>query len=366
MTPSCGQAKKPGMKRRRLLIGVVVLACLSMVALVVAFVRVCAREVRTMRILAVNAAHVLPPEKNAATLYDELVLSDVFTGSSDHLNLTPAAYVKLVKASSMDACWFPLLPSEQCYPEHWKRNGYMQYWILALESAAQSDVAAGRYAAAAEKLQCLVRMAGHLQQQLLWPDFQMGMGMEKDVWLRLAEGIMQADTAEELLRVVEAMPPDKLVNQGKQAYAQVLEVSALIPKSVPPHRTIRQRLTYWWERLRESSNEEDTQKVYGWLLWRRRGTRILAGLRRYHDANGRWPESLDDIRPLVPEQALIDPYTGQTFVYRKVPGGEFLLYARGPNKLDDNGSHTGTADDCRTWPLRDRMPAAEPNNADKP
>jgi hypothetical protein len=361
-----GQAGRSWVTRRRLLLSVLVLVCLSVAALIVALVRVRSREVRVQRILAINATRALPAGENAATLYDQLVGSDVGTMNSDDPNLVPAVYASLVQASAVASCWFPLVPDARCYDEHGKRSLPMRRWMFALVSAAQSDVAAGRCDAAAEKLHCLVRMAGHLQQQLLWSDFQVGMAMEAYVWPRLAEDIMQADTAEELLRVVEAMPPDKLTNQGKQAYAQVLSVTALIPESVPAGWTVRQRLADWWSRLREKSDEQAAAEVHLRLLWRRRGTRILAGLRRYHDAKGCWPDSLEEIMTFVPAQALIDPYTGQMFVYRKIAGGEFLLYARGPNKLDEKGSRTGTADDCPIWPPPGRIAAAKPESVDKP
>jgi hypothetical protein len=361
-----GHAGRSWVGRRRLWISVLVPVCLSVAVLIVAFVRVHSRAVRAQRIRAINAVRALPPGENAATLYDQLVGSDAGTMNSDDPNLVPAIYASLVKASAMASCWFPLVPDARCYDEHGKRNGPMRRWMFALVSAAQSDVADGRCDAAAEKLHCLVGMAGHLQQQLLSSDFLVGIAIEAYVWARLREGIMQADAAEELLRVVEAMPPDKLVNEGRQAYAQALAVSALIPESVPADWTVRQRLADWWGRLREKSNEQALADAYLRLLWHRRGTRILAGLRRYHDAKGYWPDSLEEIRTLVPEQALIDPYAEQMFVYRKVTGGEFLLYARGPNKLDENGLRTGTADDCPIWPPPGRIGGAKPRSADRP
>jgi hypothetical protein len=352
--------------RRRLWIALTALVCLSTAVLIVALVRARSREMRAQRIRAVNAARALPPGENAATLYDQLVAGDVATMNSDDPNLVPAVYASLVQASAVASCWFPLTPDAQCYDEHGKRSFPMRRWMFALVSAAQSDIAAGRCDAAAEKWHCLVRMAGHLQQQLLWSDVLVGIAMEIYVWPRLAEGMMQTDPAEELLRVAEALPPDKLMNEGRQAYAQALEVSALIPESAPADWTVRQRLADWWRQIREKSNEEVAERIYLGLLCRRRGIRILAGLRRYHDAKGYWPDSLEEIRTLVPEQALIDPYAEQMFVYRKVTGGEFLLYARGPNKLDENGLRTGTADDCPIWPPPGRIAAAKPESVDKP
>jgi len=342
--------KKSWGKRRYVLIGVVLLACLGVAAVIVALNRSPSRELLAQRIAAVNADHVLPAEKNAATIYDQLVASGVSAGTDPNLILT--GYATLLKASRMESCWFSLVPGERCYREHGDRNQPMRRWMFTLTSAAQTDVAGERYDAAAEKLHCLIRMAGHLQQQLLASDFLVGMAIEQRVWLTLTECIMQADGAEELLRAAEAMPPDKLANNYKQFSPQVLQVNALIKESVRAEQTPRQRIEDWWREIRDpiKSAEENFDKIYLGLLWRRRGVRIVAGLRRYHDANGRWPDSLEQIKTLVPEQALIDPFTEQRFVYRKEAGGQFVLYSKGPNRRDENALRGGKADDYRIWP----------------
>jgi len=308
------------------------------------------RESLAQRIAAVNAAHVLPPEQNAATIYDQLVASGVLTGTDP--NLIPAAYAALVKASGMESCWFPLVPGEQCYREHGARNLPMRQWMFTLISLAQTDVMGERYDAAVEKLDGLVRMAGHLQQQLLISDSAVGMAIEVHVWLTWTECVMQEDGAEELLRAAEAIPPDKLANTYKEFSSQVLQVNALIKESGRAEQTLPRRIEEWWREIRDpiKSAEENFDRTYLSLLCRRRGVRIVAGLWRYHEANRRWPDSLDDIKTLVPEQALIDPFTEQMFVYRKEVGGQFTLYSKGPNEIDDNGLRGGKADDYRIWP----------------
>lgn len=308
------------------------------------------RQLLAQRIAAVNAAHVLPPEQNAATIYDQLVASDVLTGTDPNLMLAGCA--TLVKASRMESCWFPLVPGEQCYREHGARNLPMRQWMFTLISLAQTDVMGERYDAAVEKLDGLVRMAGHLQQQLLISDSAVGMAIEVHVWLTWTECVMQENGAEELLRAAEAIPPGKLANMYKQFSSQVLQVNALIKESARAERTPLQRVEDWWRETRNpiKSAEENFDRIYLSLLCRRRGVRIVAGLWRYHEANRRWPDSLDEIKTLVPEQALIDPFTEQTFVYKKEAGGQFVLYSKGPNRIDDNGLPGGKADDYRIWP----------------
>jgi hypothetical protein len=104
----------------------------------------------------------------------------------------------------------------------------------------------------------------------------------------------------------------------------------------------------WWWRSRGKTAEEILREWYLRSLAMRRGVRVLAGLRRYRDANGRWPDSLDDLKPIVHDGVTIDPYTEKPFVYR-VAGDEFCLYARGRNGIDDGGMSTGQADDRPIW-----------------
>jgi hypothetical protein len=337
------------------LVGAVLLACLGIAAIILVFGREPSRALLAQRIAAINASHALAPEENAATIYDQLVASGVSAGTEP--NLAPGGYAILVNASRMESCWFPLVPGGQCYDEHGKRNRPMRCWMFELCGAAQADAMGERYDAAAEKLDCLVRMAGHLQQQLLVSDCAVGIAMETYVWSRLRECVMQAGAAEELLRVVEAMPPDTLVNNYGQISSEALEVTALIRESVWAEQTPQQRIEEWWREIRDrtKSAEENFDQICLLLLCSRRGTRTLAGLRRYHDANRRWPDSLEEIKMLVPEQALIDPFTEQTFAY-KTAGGTFLLYSKGPNQIDENGVHDGKADDRKIWPPFGQQP----------
>ena len=349
MTPRDGRVRKPWTRRRRVLVALALLVCLGIVAAIIAFGGGPSRKVLAQRIAAVNARHVLSAEENAATLYDQLVASGVSAGTEP--NLAPGGYAVLVKASRMESCWFPLVPGKQCYDEHGRRNLPMRRWMFELCSAAQADAMGERYDAAAEKLDCLVRMAGHLQQQLLVSDSAVGMAIEVHVWLTWTECVMREGGPEELLRAAEAIPLDKLANDYEQLSSQVMPVNALIKESVRAEQTAQQRIEEWWRDIRDprKSAEENFDGIYLSMLCRRRGVRTVAGLWRYHEVNGRWPDSLDEIRALVPEQALIDPFAEQAFVYKR-EGGQFVLYSKGPNGRDDNGVRGGKADDYRIWP----------------
>ena len=149
--------------------------------------------------------------------------------------------------------------------------------------------------------------------------------------------------------MAEAMPWE-LEGDCEEAVKLMREVVPLIAETVLAEWTLRERLRNWWLTRGEKTDEEIIQLFYRRLLSVRRGTRLLVALRRYHNANGRWPDSLDEIRTFVPDQALIDPFTEQTLVYKKEADGQFVLYSKGPNGRDDNGVRGGKADDYRIWP----------------
>lgn len=97
----------------------------------------------------------------------------------------------------------------------------------------------------------------------------------------------------------------------------------------------------------------------------RRGTWLVLGLRRYRDAHGTWPPTLDTIAEYVPPEAFVDPTTGDAFVYA-LDGDGFKLYSKGHNRIDEGGRHRylrvvkRSEDDVSLWP----PPVAEPDDDD--
>jgi hypothetical protein len=96
----------------------------------------------------------------------------------------------------------------------------------------------------------------------------------------------------------------------------------------------------------------------------KRGSRIMVALRRYKNANGRWPEGLDDVRALASEEVFIDPVNNSAFVYKLTDDG-FTLYSKGKNNIDDGGERYDKAgtDDWLIWPKRKRSCESEEENA---
>jgi hypothetical protein len=82
---------------------------------------------------------------------------------------------------------------------------------------------------------------------------------------------------------------------------------------------------------------------------RKQGTLILAGLRRFKNETGDWPEKLDDIQHLVSADTLIDPVAGDSFVYR-LADENFTLYSKGKNNIDEGGEYDVDYLDGKTGP----------------
>jgi hypothetical protein len=87
----------------------------------------------------------------------------------------------------------------------------------------------------------------------------------------------------------------------------------------------------------------------------RRGTWLVLGLRRYRDAHGVWPQTLDAISEYTPAEAFLDPTAGEAFVYT-LDGDSFRLYSKGSNRIDEGGRRRyvkaldKSEDDIAIWP----------------
>jgi hypothetical protein len=70
-------------------------------------------------------------------------------------------------------------------------------------------------------------------------------------------------------------------------------------------------------------------------LWR--GTVALAGIRLFEARQGRLPKNLAELGELVPEEFLIDPFSGKEIIYR-LEGNDFYLYSVGLDGVDGNAA----------------------------
>jgi len=90
------------------------------------------------------------------------------------------------------------------------------------------------------------------------------------------------------------------------------------------------------------------------FLTDRRGCYLLIALRRYKNETNRWPDSLEQVGNLAPQQAFTDAYNDEPFVYQKTEDA-FILYSKGANGKDEDGHRSrcnepdDKADDWLIW-----------------
>ncbi len=65
--------------------------------------------------------------------------------------------------------------------------------------------------------------------------------------------------------------------------------------------------------------------------------RLELALRAYRLDHGQLPETLSALSAVYLDAIPVDPFNGKSFVYRKAPPGEFVLYSVGKNRVDDGG-----------------------------
>jgi len=100
--------------------------------------------------------------------------------------------------------------------------------------------------------------------------------------------------------------------------------------------------------------------LYFRTITEQRGSQLIVALRRYKNEHGRWPETLEAIKNLVPTEILVDPINGGSFVY-KLTEENFTLYSKGKNNIDEGGERDwdSGADDWRIWPPKTRKNTKE-------
>jgi hypothetical protein len=97
---------------------------------------------------------------------------------------------------------------------------------------------------------------------------------------------------------------------------------------------------------------------------RQKGALLTMVLRRYKNANGHWPQHLEDINNLAPAEIFVDPLNNDTFIY-KLTDENFTLYSKGKNGIDDGGKREISSfkdreaknkgcDDLLIWPIRNK------------
>jgi hypothetical protein len=229
----------------------------------------------------------------------------------------------------------------------------MRNWAQLLAAAANNDFAEGRVNSGLERCRCLIQMGAHLRQQLYPIDILVGIAIEALGLQCLNRFIIDGDPTEAHLKTIEETLPE-VRNNWDRDWPQICEITELVEKCLT-----REFGYFRWLilRFRQGAFYVDLEKGLegGYLLClaHRRGTHLLIALRRYKNANGSWPKNLGVLRDLVQPEILVDSINGGSFVY-KLKDADFVLYSKGQNNIDENGSRKGAADDRLIWPSSNR------------
>ena len=325
------------------------------------------------QLAAIEAARAIPDAENAAIIYNQLMenydesefppdslsievrrqpwLSKDYPEGAEWLKGMQETMSTLLEASKKEKCSFPLTGPKQIEVQM-DRISAMRRWTRLLISAANNDIAEGRIDAGIQKYRSVIKMANHLCQQPVLLDYLVGGACEDLVLSCMKTFIVEGDVAEEHLKNVEATIPQTQDNWAEVS-SKIIEFESLYERK---NVGLLDRLKFAWQGMRVEDSIERMQDGYlRRQLWRRRGNRILIVLRRYRNKNGRWPQTLDDIKSLVPEEILVDPINGGSFVY-KLTEENFTLYSKGQNNINEGGelSSDSGADDWTIWPPASR------------
>ena len=332
------------------------------------------------QLAATNAARGVPDEENAATIYSELAdhheavelgtftltihpatsLTFQFWSSEDHPEAVEwlqrhHAVISILKQASMkNKCWFGISVDPIVLRQHKNVIAAINFGTDLLIAAGNNDVAEGRIDAGLEKYLCVLQIARHLRQQLLVRDLGAGLALEAVALQSISRFVVEGPPQKTHLDIIEQALPTTKYNWDRD-WQEVRHLQRLL------EFRDRQRLLEWecfdpltWLELEPSSYdfarwESEMHEFYDRALAHRRATRIVVALRRYRHVEGRWPQMLDDVKALAPDEMFVDPLNAGDFVYQ-VTDENFRLYSKGRNNIDEGGRRESGANDWPIWP----------------
>jgi hypothetical protein len=331
----------------------------------------------------IEAANPIPDAENAAIIYYQLLenydekafWSDSLSSEVKNLSIRQpwlskdypelAEWLKdqqdiistLLQASKMEKCRFSIVTDYQQINVDGRLLNAMRGWTRLLIRAVNNDIAEGRIDAGIQKYNCLIQMGNHLCQQPVLVYYMIGVASEVFALTNMNTFIVEGDVSEKHLKNIEAAVPQTKDN-WTEVSSKIIEFEKLYERK---NVSLFKRSGWWLQQQFGLMPDifDMTRVNYLRLLTNRRGNRILIALRRYRNKNGRWPESLDGIKNLVPEEILLDPINGGSFVY-KLTEENFTLYSKGKNNIDEDGKYkrrygeTSEGDDWLIWPPRNR------------
>jgi len=178
---------------------------------------------------ALEAKHTIPDSENAAVIYNQLLedyneeglspyiainrfgdyigkkpwLSKDYPELSQWLQQQEGAIEKLIEASRIKQCRFPISADTACFDEIMHRLRPMQRWVLLLSWAANNDIAEGRTEKGLQKYIAMLQIGKHLNQQPSLLGFMVGTGVELNVTSQLKRFVVTGDATEEHLALIE-------------------------------------------------------------------------------------------------------------------------------------------------------------------
>ena len=209
-----------------------------------------------------HTKYSIPPEENAAILYDQLresydandyYIFDLVDSDSeiwekifqnpwrsedypeiaDGLKHIQGAIETLIKISEIKQCVFPI--SDPYSLSH--RNSAIRRWARLLVIAINNDIAEGRIEEAIQKFAAILQMARHQYQQPVLIDVLNGIGVESLELLHFNRIIVESKALDEHLNIIEKAFLDTQ-NDWNSIYANTFEYDKLQAAT---------ELTYYYE-----------------------------------------------------------------------------------------------------------------------
>jgi hypothetical protein len=347
---------------------------------VVAFILISLKQSSSLdqQISEFEAKRKIPDSENAAVIYEKLFTDVNFTSvfqdytfrqisgsiiyskpwkTEDHPEeaewIKSRQYIidELLRLAAFEKCVFPLPKNMSESSLAMDRLRMFRLITQFLVYASNNDIAEGRLDDAFKKAQFMFIMAHHISQQPLFVNYLASIAIEAVSLSNFKQLILETEINADQLTTIEGLPVQVDDIWNEQFTTELLEYEILSSKQYKETRPLLERIKFWFTHRSDIERTMETiHKMYFRLLTERRANRILIALRRYKNQNGQWPKSLEQIKPIVDPNVLIDPHNNGSFIYNLTETG-FTLYSRGPNNIDEGGNRTAPADDWMIWPV---------------
>jgi hypothetical protein len=225
---ACTALPKPTRKWFWLSVGVVIIALIIWVFL--------SDETENWRpytfdeeLAVLEAKRAIPDSENAAVIYNQLLENydsnafepDFLDPNLEYLTRTEpwsgedypefaqwvkqheSTIAKLIEASKMERCRFPISCDIFRMDESMDRLAPMRRWAFLLSRVANNDIGEGRIDAGLEKYICVLKMADHMCQQPTMIDMLVGIAIETLALGRFRAFAVTGDATEQYLSVIE-------------------------------------------------------------------------------------------------------------------------------------------------------------------